>query len=102
MKVLLAVTVLALAAGTLEPNEFRWARALTAPPGSGPIFFEPDASLFAHAGSGFAGLRIADARGDQVPWRPLPGSAETRPRPGLSIGRRCLAPRPASCSGGRR
>jgi len=89
VKGLLAIAALALAAGTLDPSEFRWSRALTAPRGAGPIFFDADASLFAHGGSGFAGLRIVDAHGSQVPWRPLPGVTETQPKevPLLDVGR---------------
>jgi hypothetical protein len=89
VKGLLAIAALALAAGTLDPSDFRWSRALTAPRGAGPIFFDADASLFAHGGSGFAGLRIVDAHGSQVPWRPLPGVTETQPKdvPLLDAGR---------------
>jgi hypothetical protein len=62
---------------------------LTAPSGAGPIAFDADAPLFAHAGFGFAGLRILDARGDQVPWRPFPPSPAPSPRPVplLDVGR---------------
>jgi hypothetical protein len=50
MKVLALAAVALAAAGALHPNEFRWTRTLSPTPGTGPIFFEPDASLFAHAG----------------------------------------------------
>lgn len=59
------------------------------PRGAGPIAFDADAPLFAHAGSGFAGLRIVDARGAQVPWRLFPPSPAPLPRrfPLLDVGR---------------
>ena len=32
--------------------------------------FEPDGPMYEHAAVGFADLRVLDARGRQVPWRP--------------------------------
>jgi hypothetical protein len=37
----------------------------------------PDGPMFAHARSDFGDVRIADARGEQVPWRPLPPAPAT-------------------------
>jgi hypothetical protein len=69
----------ALASGGVgvSPTEFRWTRTLAAPAGPGPIAFDADAPLFARAGPGFAGLRIVDVRGAQVPWRTLPAAPAT-------------------------
>jgi len=76
-----AMLVASLAAGpaaALETSGFRWTRALEAD-GSGPVQFEPDALLLAHARDAtLPDLRVLDAAGEQVPWRFLP-SDETRP-----------------------
>jgi hypothetical protein len=77
VRLALALGAFALATGGVSPSEFRWTRTLAAPPGSGPIAFDADAPLFARAGPGFAGLRIVDARGAQVPWRTLPAATPT-------------------------
>ena len=72
----LAVVATALAlvpaasAAAVEPTGFRYTRELRAP--RGPALLEPDGPLYAHTRPGFADLRIVDAQGRQVPWRPLP------------------------------
>jgi hypothetical protein len=57
------------AAAGLDRTEFRYQRPLVAGPGGEPVLIEPDGPLFEHSLPGFADLRIADARGRQVPWR---------------------------------
>ena len=72
MKRALAVAVLALVAvapaGALDASSFRWERTLETEPGLSQ--FEPDGPMYQHAANGFGDLRILDARGRQVPWRP--------------------------------
>jgi hypothetical protein len=68
----------ASAAG-MQRDGYRYERALDADAG-GPVVFEPDGALFAHAAPGFSDLRVADARGEELPWRPLPRLAGQRPR----------------------
>ena len=65
------------AAAGVDRREFRYERVLRAPAG-GPIAFQPDGPLYGHADIGFPDLRIVDAKGAQVPWRPLP---EQEPAP---------------------
>lgn len=65
------------AAAGVDRREFRYERVLRAPAG-GPIAFQPDGPLYGHADIGFPDLRIVDAKGEQVPWRPLP---EAEPAP---------------------
>jgi hypothetical protein len=79
VKALVAAAALALAAAPV-PGDFRWTRTLTAEPGPGPIAFDADPPLFAHAGPDFAGMRVFDAAGAQVPWRPYPQDADPGPR----------------------
>jgi len=79
LKVALLLAALALAAG-VDRNEFRWLRTLSAPAGGGPIVFDADPSLFAHGGQGFSALRVVDAGGDQVPWRPFPPAPAAPPQ----------------------
>jgi hypothetical protein len=74
------VWALAVGLASVNPSEFRWTRALTVRPGEGPIAFDADPPLFAHAGPGFAGLRVVDASGGQVPWRQLPAAPAPAPR----------------------
>jgi hypothetical protein len=57
------------AAAGLDRTDFRYQRPLVAGAGDQPILIEPDGPLFEHSMPGFADLRIADARGRQVPWR---------------------------------
>jgi hypothetical protein len=77
---LVAAAALALAS-TPQPDEYRWTRMLNAEPGSGPISLSADPSLFAHAGRDFANLRVLDADGKQVPWRPYPEDEVAAPQP---------------------
>ena len=56
------------AAGFDRPY-FRYPRPRAGGVGSEPVLIEPDGPLFEHSLPGFADLRIADARGRQVPWR---------------------------------
>ncbi|MBA3433618.1 MAG: hypothetical protein H0U08_05955 [Actinobacteria bacterium] len=73
----LAAVAAALAVGTaaaasdLDEAQFRYTRTLAAPAGA-PVCLEPDGSLYAHSRVDFPDLRILDARGEQVPWRPEP------------------------------
>lgn len=73
---LLAILAAALAslAADVDETTFRYTRPLSAPPGA-PVRFEPDGRLYAHARVEFPDLRVLDARGDQVPWRPEPKPA---------------------------
>jgi hypothetical protein len=64
------------AAAAPDRTGFRYTRALGAQPG--PVLIEPDGPLYAHSRAGFADLRILDAGGRQVPWRPLPALGEPR------------------------
>jgi len=57
------------AAAGLDRADFRYQRPLVAGAGGEPVLIEPDGPLFEHSLPGFADLRIADARGRQVPWR---------------------------------
>jgi hypothetical protein len=77
----------AAAAAAVDRTGFRYTRALGAAPG--PTLLEPDKPLHAHARAGFADLRVVDATGRQVPWRPLPTLDEPHatPVPLLNRGR---------------
>jgi len=68
---LLAAAPPAFASG-VQRVDFRYTRGLAPASPRGPLTFEPDGPLFAHAEPGFADLRVLDARGQQIPWRPLP------------------------------
>ena len=72
MRRLAAVTLAALAASApasaLDASRFRWERSLETR--GGLSAFEPDGRMYEHAAVGFSDLRILDARGRQVPWRP--------------------------------
>jgi hypothetical protein len=57
------------AAAGLDRTDFRYQRPLVAGVEGEPVLVEPDGPLFEHSLPGFADLRIADARGRQVPWR---------------------------------
>ena len=76
MAALAAALALPAAAGALDESGFRYVRELRAEE-RGLAMFEPDGPLFAHARPGLADLRILDARGQQVPWRPLPTASST-------------------------
>jgi hypothetical protein len=69
-----AVAALALVQADVDETQFRYARALNAPAGA-PVRFEPDARMYGHARVDFPDLRILDADGEQVPWRPEPKPA---------------------------
>ncbi len=89
MKIFVAVAI-ALLAGTsaVDATKFRYERAVRTS-ATGPVAFEPDGSLLAHAKPGLADLRVLDADGDQVPWRPLPQVEEViQPTRILNSGRR--------------
>jgi len=84
MRLLLALAALATAtspvlATGVERSGFRYTRTLGAANGGGPVVFEPDGRLFAHARPGFSDLRILDADGEQVPWRRRPVRERTGP-----------------------
>jgi hypothetical protein len=70
MRALAVVAALSLAAG-FDEADFRWTRTVSAP-GGGLVAIEPDGPMFEHARVGFADLRVVDANGAQVPWRPAP------------------------------
>ena len=73
--IIVAVVVAALQlAGDVDESLFRYTRPLEAPAGA-PVRFEPDARMYGHSRSDFADLRILDADGEQVPWRPQPKPA---------------------------
>lgn len=69
----LAAAVLApFAAGAgVDTSSFRYVREVTATHPEAVVVY-PDGPMFAHAADGFPDLRVVDARGRQVPWRPLP------------------------------
>jgi hypothetical protein len=77
----LAVGVQPAAAAELDRADFRHVRPLVADSGSGPVLLEPDGALFAHSLPGFADLRIADAQGQEVPWRRAGGGLGSPPDP---------------------
>jgi hypothetical protein len=67
-----AAAVLALSvASDVDSSDFRYTRTLTAQSGAA-VSFEPDGAMYAHARAGFPDLRVVDADGTQVPWRPEP------------------------------
>lgn len=66
-----AAALAVAAASDLDETQFRYTRTLAAQPGA-PVRFEPDGGLYAHARIDLPDLRIFDARGEQVPWRPEP------------------------------
>jgi hypothetical protein len=71
--ILPAILAVAVAAGAADVDEtqFRYTRTLIAPSGT-PVSFEPDGPMYGHARVEFPDLRIIDADGEQVPWRPEP------------------------------
>ncbi len=74
------VVLVSLAAGAqpaaagFGSAEFRYQRSLVAEGGDEPVLLEPDGALFEHSAPGFADLRVADARGREVPWRRGPST----------------------------
>jgi hypothetical protein len=67
-------------AAELDRADFRYLRSLVAGSGDEPVVIEPDGALYEHSLPGFADLRIADARGHEVPWRPLHGGPGPEPK----------------------
>ena len=66
---LAAVALLAAApAAALDATSYRYERVLETD--GGFTAFEPDGPMYQHAAVGFDDLRVLDARGRQVPWRP--------------------------------
>jgi hypothetical protein len=61
----------AASAAELDRSGLRYQRSL-APSGRGPLMLEPDGPIFAHARADLGDLRVLDANGRQVPWRPFP------------------------------
>jgi len=85
----LAVGVQPAAAVEVDRADFRYVRPLDPGPGGEPVLVEPDGALFEHSLPGFAGLRIADARGHEVAWRRVPSGRSAAPEtvPVLNSGR---------------
>ena len=84
---LLAATALAaLVAATIDPSQFEYQRLLTLQTGS-RVRFEPDGRIYAHTRPDLPDLRILDADGAQVPWRPLPLAEAVAPRPVTLVAR---------------
>jgi hypothetical protein len=83
------VAALVAVAADVDESDFRYTRTLNAAAGR-PVHFEPDRPLYGHTRVDFPDLRILDARGEQVPWRPepLPAAVPSRPVELLSRGRR--------------
>jgi hypothetical protein len=78
-----------VAALAVQVEQFRYVRQLE-PQGSGPLEIVADGPMFAHARPELGDVRIADADGQQVPWRRLPPPPATAERslPLLDAGRR--------------
>lgn len=85
----MTAAALTLAQADVDETQFRYARTLTAPSGA-PVRFEPDARMYGHARVDFPDLRILDAEGEQVPWRPepKPAAVPTQSVPLVARGRR--------------
>jgi hypothetical protein len=66
-----AIATPAVAAPAVSVESFRFERTLRVAR-SGPVELVPDGALYAHARPGFSDLRVFDAGGNQVPWRPAP------------------------------
>ena len=71
-----------VAAIALQVEQFRYARPLDAG-GTRPAELVADGPMLAHAQPSFADVRIADADGNQVPWR-------TTPRPPTTVERQLI------------
>jgi hypothetical protein len=75
MRMVAAVAAtLIVAQADVDESQFRYVRTLAAPAGA-PVRFEPDARMYGHARIDFPDLRVLDADGEQVPWRPEPKPA---------------------------
>ena len=81
-----AVALLAAAtlAGGVETSELKYVRAVENA-GGAHVAIEPDGPMFAHAQPGFGDVRVVDARGNQVPWRPRPAEAPAFEEPVLVL-----------------
>jgi hypothetical protein len=75
----IAVLAAVVAAVAVPVQDLQYERPLR-PSGPGPAEIVPDGPMFAHARGDFSDVRIADASGRQVPWRPLPPPPATAPR----------------------
>lgn len=81
MKLLAFLAALAATlAADVDESQFRYTRPLDAPRGS-PVRFEPDGRMYGHARVDFPDLRVIDAGGQQVPWRPMPLPAAVPSQP---------------------
>ena len=85
----LAALVVAATAPALPVDHLHYVRTLR-PTAAGPVELVPDGSLYAHAREDFSDVRIMDARGRSVPWRPTPqpALASTQTLRVLNSGRR--------------
>jgi hypothetical protein len=91
MRILAAgLAALALAQADVDESQFRFERTLDATAGETAVRIEPDGPLYAHAAQDLADLRIVDASGRQVPWRPepKPAAVPSRSVPLVARGRR--------------
>jgi hypothetical protein len=96
-RIVLSITLLASLAAGIQPAaaaevdraDFRYVRPLVAKPSDEPVLVEPDGALFEHSLPGFADLRIADAHGHEVAWRPVRSRQSAAPEavPVLNSGR---------------
>jgi len=91
MSLVLVALVAATAAGasqTVDPQRFRYERALSGATGR-PLLVTLDEPLLGHARTDLSDIRVLDARGAQVPWRTVPEVAAPRPLsiPLIDVGR---------------
>lgn len=86
MKLLAVLAAASLAAG-VQQSDFRYTRTVHADDFA-PVLIEPDGPMLAHAKVGFADLRVLDADGSMVPWRPLqaPRASDLEPVTVLNSG----------------
>jgi hypothetical protein len=85
---LVAVAIAAALATEVDETQFRYTRALSGQQ-TVPVNFEPDGPMYGHARIDFPDLRVLDADGKQVPWRPepLPAAVPSRPVTVIARGR---------------
>lgn len=83
MKVLAVLAVTTLAGG-VATDDLRYTRMVEGA-GGRHVAVEPDGPMFAHARTGFADVRVLDARGNQVPWRTRPAGAPVFEEPVLVL-----------------
>lgn len=92
-RVLLSVAFLASLAAGVQPaaaaevdrGDFRYVRPLAAGANGEPVLVEPDGPLFEHSLPGFVDLRIADAHGREVAWRPVQSRPGVAPEAALVL-----------------